>query len=226
MTSLVLVSWKVGLGIGCLGLVLVWCIKAETHHSTVPRVYMMMGQIEKAMGIYAMKHNGKLPASSDELLQFASTNYDYIEQPLLKKENLIDPWGKPFEYVSLGGRKYILRSSGPDKIMGTEDDKYSGFSVIPPSAERPKVITSVDGQNTNAWQVIISEQLNRVLTDEDRAREEEELSRIRQQLEEARQSVLGNVKKTGGALILLVLLGGVVIAWRYVRKRRRLKTGN
>ena len=72
-----------------------------------------IADIDKAINIYAMQHNGQLPDALSALVE--------SDDPLLNKPDLIDRWGEPFGYER-NGRRYIIRSSGPDRIMGTEDD--------------------------------------------------------------------------------------------------------
>ena len=79
-----------------------------------PRAQLAM--IEQAVQIYAMVHNGKFPESLNDLIKGTDD-----ASPLLKKEYLLDPWGEPIEYER-DGRTFIIRSSGPDREMGTEDD--------------------------------------------------------------------------------------------------------
>jgi hypothetical protein len=117
----------------------------------LPAVRVKFSHIEKAIHIYAMTHNGKFPDSLGELFQFASTNYDYGKQPLLKKEDLIDPWGEPFEY-EYSEKKYIIRSSGPDRKMGTEDDILEGHIEAYQRGWKPEQTPPVDVQGTNAAQ--------------------------------------------------------------------------
>ena len=72
--------------------------------------------IEQAVQIFAMKHNGKLPDSLDELT--AGTD----DAPGLLKEGAInDSWGTPFGY-SKAGKKFKITSAGPDGEMGSADD--------------------------------------------------------------------------------------------------------
>jgi len=133
--DVLVIGWTM-LSVVCLGDVVITPVRTK------------MFDIEKALQIYAMINNGKFPASLEELTQFIKEGH---REPLLKKEDLIDPWGEPFEYEPLV-RGFILRSSGPDRIMGTKDDMYSGYSKIPqespPSGETPPV----DGQGTNTVQ--------------------------------------------------------------------------
>ena len=72
--------------------------------------------IEQAVQIFAMRHNGKLPDSLDELT--AGTD----DAPgLLKEGALNDSWGTPFQYTKTG-KKFKIVSGGPDGETGTEDD--------------------------------------------------------------------------------------------------------
>lgn len=72
--------------------------------------------IEQAVQIFAMKHNGKLPDSLDELTQGTD------DAPgLLREAALVDVWGTPFGY-SKQGKNFKITSAGPDGEMGTEDD--------------------------------------------------------------------------------------------------------
>ncbi|MBP7636917.1 MAG: type II secretion system protein GspG [Kiritimatiellae bacterium] len=72
--------------------------------------------IEQAVQIFAMRHNGKLPDSLDELT--AGTD----DAPgLLKEGALNDSWGTPFQYTKTG-KKFKIVSGGPDGEIGGEDD--------------------------------------------------------------------------------------------------------
>ncbi len=72
--------------------------------------------IEQAVQIFAMRHNGKLPDSLEEL----TTGTD--DKPgLLKEGALNDSWGTPFQYTKTG-KKFKIVSAGPDGEIGGEDD--------------------------------------------------------------------------------------------------------
>jgi len=72
--------------------------------------------IEQAVQIFAMRHNGKLPDSLDEL----TVGTD--DKPgLLKEGALNDSWGTPFQYTKTG-KKFKIVSGGPDGEIGGEDD--------------------------------------------------------------------------------------------------------
>ena len=117
----------------------------------IPETRAKLANIQKAINIYIMGHNGKLPASVDELLRFASNNYDYGNKPLLKKEDLIDTWGEPIEYIN-DGRRYALWSSGPDRKMGTKDDVFDGTPSLYEVLWESKHAQAIEEQGTNAVQ--------------------------------------------------------------------------
>ncbi len=72
--------------------------------------------IEQAVQIFAMRHNGKLPDSLDELTQGTD------DAPgLLKEGALNDSWGTPFSFTKTG-KKFKIVSAGPDGEIGGEDD--------------------------------------------------------------------------------------------------------
>jgi len=72
--------------------------------------------IEQAVQIFAMRHNGKLPDSLDEL----TVGTD--DKPgLLREGALNDSWGTPFQYTKTG-KKFKIISGGPDGEIGGEDD--------------------------------------------------------------------------------------------------------
>lgn len=72
--------------------------------------------IEQSVQVFAMRHNGKLPDSLDEL----TVGTD--DAPgLLKEGALNDSWGVPFQYTKQG-KKIKIISAGPDGEYGTDDD--------------------------------------------------------------------------------------------------------
>ena len=72
--------------------------------------------IEQSVQIFAMRHNGKLPDSLDELTQGTD------DAPGLLKEGAInDSWGMPFGYAT-EGRRFKITSAGPDLEPYTADD--------------------------------------------------------------------------------------------------------
>ena len=102
------------LGILAAGVVMNMSGHDQTARITTTRASIT--QIEQAVQIFAMKHNGKLPDALEELT--AGTD----DEPGLLKEGAInDSWGTTFGY-SKTGKKFKITSAGPDGEMGTEDD--------------------------------------------------------------------------------------------------------
>jgi type II secretory pathway pseudopilin PulG len=74
--------------------------------------------IETPIEQYVIEH-GEYPATLDDLRGNGSKQY-------IEGFNS-DPWGRPYEYERLGGRRkngYRLYSVGPDGKRGTKDDVY------------------------------------------------------------------------------------------------------
>lgn len=102
------------LGILAAGVVMNMSGHDQTARITTTRASIT--QIEQAVQIFAMKHNGKLPDALEELT--AGTD----DEPGLLKEGAVnDSWGTTFGY-SKAGKKFKIVSAGPDCEMGTEDD--------------------------------------------------------------------------------------------------------
>ena len=68
--------------------------------------------LDQAVLIYQIKV-GRLPLSLRDLTRDGA--------PLVRENMLNDAWGNAFEY-KVDGKKYTIRSSGPDGQMNTEDD--------------------------------------------------------------------------------------------------------
>jgi len=102
-----------------LGILAAGVVMNMSGHDTTARITTTRAsitQIEQAVQIFAMKHNGKLPDALEELT--AGTD----DEPGLLKEGAVnDSWGTAFGY-SKTGKKFKITSAGPDGEMGTEDD--------------------------------------------------------------------------------------------------------
>ena len=71
--------------------------------------------IKSAVQAYKIEKD-KLPQSLEDMT--VGINDD---EPLLEAGSLRDAWGQEFEY-KVDGKKYTIRSAGPDGQMNTEDD--------------------------------------------------------------------------------------------------------
>jgi len=102
--------------LGILAAVAVVNIIGALGDANISATRTSIANIEKAVQVFAMKHNGKLPDNLDELT--VGTDDD---PPILKPGSLVDSWGTPFGY-SKRGKTFTITSAGPDFEMGTEDD--------------------------------------------------------------------------------------------------------
>jgi hypothetical protein len=75
-----------------------------------------INDIQKAIQIYQMQHNGRGPAAIEEL-----THGTEEKSPLLKSDCLVDAWRTPFR-LEKNGRAWTITSAGSDKKFGTQDD--------------------------------------------------------------------------------------------------------
>lgn len=102
--------------LGILAAVVIPNIMGHDEEARRQATRTSIGAIEQAVQIFAMRHNGRLPDSLEELT--AGTD----DAPgLLKEGALNDSWGTPFGYTKQG-KKFKVTSAGADGEMGTQDD--------------------------------------------------------------------------------------------------------
>lgn len=78
--------------------------------------------IEKALEIYARRHNGKLPDTLHDMLHSEEHPGEHITDCLTGAYySFLDCWGTPFDYQR-DGATFKLRSAGPDMKLNTADD--------------------------------------------------------------------------------------------------------
>ena len=102
-----------------LGILAAGVVMNMSGHDTTARITTTRAsitQIEQAVQIFAMRHNGKLPDTLEEL-----TSGTDDEPGLLKEGAINDSWGTPFTFATTG-KKFKIVSAGPDLEAGTEDD--------------------------------------------------------------------------------------------------------
>jgi len=177
-------------------------------------VRIKIANFEKSIQIYAMNNSGKFPVSLDVLLQFASTNYNYGNKPLLTADDLFDPWGEPFEY-EYSGRKYRIQSSGPDRIMGTMDDIFEGSleSYLKPTQTSSVAVATSETVRPKGWD----------MKPEEIAELRESVLATREKAERAKRAKANLIQWQLPLLIGIAAVGGVVMAWRHFGKRRKRK---
>jgi len=102
--------------LGILAAVVIPSVIGHDEEARIQATRTSIGAIEQSVQVFAMRHNGKLPDTLEELT--ASTD----DRPgLIKEGALNDSWGEPFGYTKQG-KKFTISSAGPDTEMGTEDD--------------------------------------------------------------------------------------------------------
>jgi prepilin-type N-terminal cleavage/methylation domain-containing protein len=66
---------------------------------------------------------------------------------------IVDSWGNPYYYQSLGGGLYCIISAGPDGVLGTDDDLYidnfSNLSKGIPPIDMNEIIVPSSSNNAN-----------------------------------------------------------------------------
>ena len=195
-------------------LILLWIVLSVECQGRyiIPKTRAQVADIERAICIFAMDHNGKLPASLDELVQGTDDN-----PPLLKTEDLIDSWGEPFGYES-GGKRFVLVSSGPDREMGTKDDIFSGNSDAYEKKWKDKHSQAIKEQETNAVQEATVEPVQPTAVIETVTLERVPMTSTQPPTE---PDAPAKGKTTPWKLLLLVGVAavGAIMAWRCFRKK-------
>ena len=103
--------------IGILATMAVLKIGGQTDVARRETTRGTIATISQAIQLYGLTHSG-LP---DSLEALTVSDSEDIEAPL-DKNALFDAWGQPIQYKKVSKVKYELRSGGPDKQVGTDDD--------------------------------------------------------------------------------------------------------
>jgi len=210
---MVMVVLEIALGAGCL------YATPKAGQPYINTIHTQMADIRLAIEIYWGKHDLKYPASLDELAQFAYKHLDFGKYPLLKEGDLIDRWGEPFAYETDGEGWYIIRSSGPDRIMGNTDDVIYGWppECMYEARRKAKETPAVVRQETNTVQGVTVGAVQPPV-----AIEKTQPNRVpvitTQPLSEPDET-----KNTPWQLLLLIgiiAIIGAITAWRCFRKKR------
>jgi hypothetical protein len=88
-----------------------------------------VSRLDAAIHRYAADRAGRLPAGLPTL----SVERDPRGEFYVAKLPPTDPWGAPYAYAVLDARlgTYDLRSYGPDRMPGTEDDVVARADPVP-----------------------------------------------------------------------------------------------
>lgn len=102
--------------LGILAAIVVKNFSSSGKEARIAATRTSIKSISDSVQIFAMKHNGKLPDSLDELTVGTDDN-----PPIIEPGSLNDAWGEPFTYQKKG-KRFLIRSAGDDNEIGTEDD--------------------------------------------------------------------------------------------------------
>lgn len=105
--------------LGVLGLIVAQNLFPEVAKSTVTVAKTNIEILKNAVTRFRMDNHLKLPGSLEELLQPNENNLGnaYLE----KEEDLLDPWGNPYVYSTMGSNFEII-SLGADGMEGGEGE--------------------------------------------------------------------------------------------------------
>jgi len=189
--------------------------REEAHYARINPVITQLSEIEKAMQMYAMFNNGKLPASLDKLTQSIGDEKNY--PPILEEKNLLlDPWGEPIGY-ELDDRKFVLFSSGPDKKVGTKDDIVRGRPESYVESWKARQAQLLESQGTNA----VQEATSPSHVTEGRGDFSPPARSVSKDEPQPEPDENKNMPWRLPLLIGVVVLGGVVTAWRCLNNKKK-----
>ena len=91
-------------------------VGGHTEKTRIQATRQSIANIKTAIQMYEVTNSG-LPESLEQL-----TVSDGTGPAPLSKDQLNDSWGTPFQYKKIDKFTFEIRSAGPDRVMGTEDD--------------------------------------------------------------------------------------------------------
>ena len=105
--------------IGVLATVVVLQFAGMSDEARRTATYKSIVTIEQAIQTYEIMA-GAYPKSAEDL----TAPVGNLKKGILKRGALADAWGTPFQ-IRFNGDDYEIRSAGPDRVMGSEDDLYN-----------------------------------------------------------------------------------------------------
>ncbi len=100
---------------GILATVVIINVSGSGKDARIVATRASITSIKAAIQTFEIK-TGNYPKSIDELTAPIGDS-----PALLSKAGMVDAWATPFQ-LKLSGNDFEIRSAGPDKQMGTEDD--------------------------------------------------------------------------------------------------------
>jgi general secretion pathway protein G len=109
-----------------IGLVLPNLLGAQKK-ANINAAKVQVEAVEKALGLYAVDHEGDFPGSLDALISSPGNDPKWKGPYLEKGKTPLDPWTNPIQYQypgahQPGGDRPDVWSMGPDKQSNTADD--------------------------------------------------------------------------------------------------------
>ena len=102
--------------LGVLAGIVVVNVAGKGEGARIQATRQSIANISTAVNLFEVANNG-FPDSLDQL-----TVSDGNNPPLLKKDQLNDAWGTQFQYKKTDKYMFEIRSAGPDRVMGSDDD--------------------------------------------------------------------------------------------------------
>jgi general secretion pathway protein G len=109
--------------LGILAGMVVMNVGGRVRESQIRRAKADIMSYSNAVDLYALDHNDNYPRTLNDLI---TGNRRYV------RELSTDPWGNPYNYKPGTDTKkadFVIFSSGPDGIPGTDDDVTSTSAV-------------------------------------------------------------------------------------------------
>ena len=93
-------------------------VSAARTAAMVNRARVQMDVFSQSIQLHYLNHR-RLPATLDVLAEADPQ----VGEPYMESIPE-DPWGNPYAYRQLDGRKFTIQCAGPDGVMDTDDDLY------------------------------------------------------------------------------------------------------
>lgn len=134
--------------IGILAAVLLPKLLGYTNNARVSRAMGDLASMRSVIEAYAADEGkGYYPATTDIGTVLSNKGIKWGGADGVK-----DPWGEPYEYGTAGTpdqTEYLIRSKGPDKQSGTEDDVWVSSSSAPVQSGSPDVTPTATTTSTS-----------------------------------------------------------------------------
>ncbi len=102
--------------IGILATMVTVKVIGAVGKARIAKARFEISEIKKAVGIYSINSNGRIPESLEDLRKPLRGE----EEPLIEVGK--DPWGNEYLYEKTGTRKCVIRSLGADGAQGGEGE--------------------------------------------------------------------------------------------------------